>query len=738
MATDHPIYDYFSVNNDNSNNKVYKCNEKWCGTPIKWCSSPSNLIKHLKLHLLPFSEYQKKMINYNYLKRKSPEHKTDEVQAIPASKRHARDAQSSIINCFNNITQVNLHDAMARAFVMNGWSIRATECKHFHDFLSQFKQEKHATIPSRHVLREAIIRNHKSMKIEVVSRLKRSKIPVSLLLDGWTNVRKEKITNLLLVSKGIAYYWCSISNKDSKNTAEWLYNNIKPEIDNILDHGIPIVSYVADNEQVMNALHDKLVVDFPFLVRIPCAAHTIQLAVHKILGDATFKSLIKELLALINMFISNKPMRLLLHNAQPKGKGYKLIRPCDTRWSYTLVAIKRLLKLRNYIDQSLIDGSKPQQSASFWGQLHDLTIILKPFSDATDVIQQDSATLNDVGVQFRCLENHAKSLEQKHPNISNHILNCIHTQWTEHINDLATIATAILAAKPNISTIYQPAKIIQAQNFILNWGAIYLEYYRFINCDNVKHELTSQFVEFTGKTDRFAGFYDRIKATTKVITADEVKREITTPIAVWESFRDGAFELTSVAIAILSICASEAAVERSFSLQDRIHSKSRNKSNDELVEAQMFIKFNTQAMASSPKVEAADAVEITPETEVKPVELEFLNDENVGHLIEEEQEQQQLMQDEDEEDLQHSDDSDKENDSNNNNNNNNNNKAASPEEITAFVHRYIEQHHLTKGARLFGDNENALLNAMAENKPRILTNIVDIKKMVKTLAPVSY
>ena len=159
----------------------------------------------------------------------------------------------------------------------------------------------------------------------------------------------------------------------------------------------------------------------------------------------------------------------------------------------------------------------------------------------------------------------------------------------------------------------------------------------------------------------------------------------------------------------------------------------------------MFVKFNTQAMTNSIKFAAGDAVEITPEAEVKPVELGFLNDENVGLLGEEEE--QQAMQDEDEEEPQQPEDSDKddkENDDNNFNNNNNNNnsnnynyKAASPDEITAFLQRYIEQHHLTKGTRLFGDKENALLNAMAENRPIILTNIVDIKKRIKTLAPVS-
>ena len=42
---------------------------------------------------------------------------------------------------------------------------------------------------------------------------------------------------------------------------------------------------------------------------------------------------------------------------------------------------------------------------------------------------------------------------------------------------------------------------------------------------------------------------------------------------------------------------------------------------------------------------------------------------------------------------------------------------ASPEQITAFVLKYIEENHLTKATRLFGDKENALANAASQHIP---------------------
>lgn len=50
------------------------------------------------------------------------------------------------------------------------------------------------------------------------------------------------------------------------------------------------------------------------------------------------------------------------------------------------------------------------------------------------------------------------------------------------------------------------------------------------------------------------------------------------------------------AIALLSIAGSEAAVERSFSAQDIVHSKRRNRLKDDAVEQEVFIRFNSSIL----------------------------------------------------------------------------------------------------------------------------------------------
>jgi hypothetical protein len=64
------------------------------------------------------------------------------------------------------------------------------------------------------------------------------------------------------------------------------------------------------------------------------------------------------------------------------------------------------------------------------------------------------------------------------------------------------------------------------------------------------------------------------------------------PRAVWNLYLAHSPLLSHAAVAILSVCGSEAAVERTFSAQGLVHSDLRNRLGDATVEAEMFIKFN--------------------------------------------------------------------------------------------------------------------------------------------------
>ena len=245
---------------------------------IKWTGTPQNLANHLEMHSPLFKQYSVELTNSKHNKRKADAEPESSIISVkrPELQCHKPSTILSMFNASKN-SNIKVQDSMALTFIMNGISVRVADSKYFSQLVDLLRTEKLAALPDRRVLRTAMIRQHSVLKEKVITHLKGNNSPTSLLLDGWTNVNKVKITNLLLVSRGVAYYWCSISNKDSKNNAEWLYQAIKTEIELILEHGIAIVSYVADNEAVMTATHNKLVIDYPFLIRIPCAAHTIQL-----------------------------------------------------------------------------------------------------------------------------------------------------------------------------------------------------------------------------------------------------------------------------------------------------------------------------------------------------------------------------------------------------------------------------------------------------------------------------
>ena len=60
-----------------------------------------------------------------------------------------------------------------------------------------------------------------------------------LAIDGWTNYKKNKVTNVSILNPKMkhTYYWTSFENEDDFNTAEWNSNKLIPLIKNLLEKG---------------------------------------------------------------------------------------------------------------------------------------------------------------------------------------------------------------------------------------------------------------------------------------------------------------------------------------------------------------------------------------------------------------------------------------------------------------------------------------------------------------------
>ncbi len=438
-------------------------------------------------------------------------------------------------------------------------------------------------LPSRRFIRESILASAAGVRSAVAELIENEVIAVAA--DGWTNVRRQKITNIVLMLKGQAFYWRSIVNNQA-NTAVWLAAQLLIVIHELTDvYKARVIGIVVDNEAVNAAAHKILQADLPFLIHIPCAAHTVQLVVRSCLDLPNLRPIVEQLIALIRFFDA-KENRISLRRIQEmrEKKTLCVLKPCDTRWNSLLIAAKRIKELHKEVITCYDDDSLPTVSSEFFTQLPTLIDFLEPFQVATDSIQRDTATLQTVFQQFAILRTHTLQNAWAFP--------CLQARWEKRIHGEAVAAVALLSFQDLPAHMNRRA----AQNFIIEFGAAYVWYYSLHGDqeseEKVKDVLRSQLADFNGREGMYADLRSDIESS-KRSAAD--KSEPWIPRKVWLLYTEAM--LCTVALALLSCPASEAAVERTFSAQGLVHTKHRNALLNDAVESEMMLRVNRRTLA---------------------------------------------------------------------------------------------------------------------------------------------
>jgi hypothetical protein len=477
-----------------------------------------------------------------------------------------------------------LLEALARAFAANSWAHEAVESLEVRQLLQLLGFP--GALPSRASIRATIAQVSMSTRAEVAERLRGAIVTVGA--DGWTNVKRQKITNIVPMVNGVAYYWCSITNT-GENTAEWLASQLLPVIRELIaDCGARVVGCVVDNEAVNGAAHRLLLPDLPFLLHIPCAAHTIQLIVRSCLALPHFSLIVQQFVDLVRHFDA-KQHRIALRRQQEQHEVKQLVvqKPCDTRWSSLLMSAERMLLLEREVKHVCLD-TLPSLTAEFWPKLRELVTFLKPFQVATDRIQRDCATLYTVYEQFCMLRQHAERHEWARA--------CIDDRWEKRVHVNAVTASAMLSFVEPVGLDAQAA-----QQFIITFGAAYIWHYKLLPLEQrqIADTLMMQLADFNGREGVFQQLQQQVETMKRVAAATAASSAGPAPWSprkVWLLYPGVALGI--VAVALLSMSASEAAVERTFSAQGRLHTKARNLLDSDSVEAEMMQKFNSRALRS--------------------------------------------------------------------------------------------------------------------------------------------
>lgn len=533
--------------------------------------------------------------------------------------------------------------------------------------IAAFDAYRNSNIPlgDRRVLKrhQALLAQTLRQKVLKAARSHCRSHPLTIGIDGWTNVRKDKVTNVVILCGGVAYYWCSIVNSSHHNTAKWLLEPLLKVLDDIKGHGLIFSALVTDNEEVNKTLHSLLLPHYPFLIRSPCAAHLLQLCVRKALSQPTIEPIMTAMEELLAAF-KYKEARLTLKNLQLTANGnyHCLVRPNDTRWSSWLYASRRLLKLKVYCDVVV-----PQQP-NFWVNLQEVVRFLSPFQLATDIMQSDSSTIYELYDQFKLILQHVEALPSTSCFYSakDDLHNLVIAVFDKHVDMDLVIACALLSFDPHTASLF-PSRLKNAREAFIKFAAEYSLYWNISSASTLDEARNQAFAEWTDWTARTPGsdFEDMDEEVTRLRSYHILHNQQRSkhdrlfsrwnPRAAWSNHVTSAPILSLGAIALLSVAGSEAAVERTFSAQGNIHNQYRNRLEDEAVEAEMYCKFNGAAMKRRPQErDTGNWVELTDDYEEMPLSqivtaslfLTRVAEEVKAHKEEKEREEQERRREE--------------------------------------------------------------------------------------------
>jgi hypothetical protein len=638
---------------------VRKC--KYCSRAYEITTSNPSLVIHLqKNHAQQYFQYKS---NCNGVNDASPSpSKTtsildDEYNSLYSSTASSTSVSSRTPSILSeSIKQYQtdqFHEAVAEYFAVHSIALRSIESPEFLKLLNAYKSSHNTPIPTRKKL-GLIQRKLADERTEgILAKVARAELPASLALDGWSNCAQSKVTNVMLLSQGNAYYLKSYENKLESTTSDWLFNTLQPLMDFLDEKGVQITGIVMDNASVNNKLYELLKTIHPHLVRLPCAAHILQLCVKAILKVRGICNIVEFMDNILTIFRTNSSLMMRLKKIQQKDDDsvnaddasnnnndiecviidddqrmkksslkapLTLVRPMDTRWSSSLYAAQRILKLKH----SICYVAREQDSAvselvcneAMWKELSNFIDLLIPFQITTDIFQSDSANLYSVYKGFtsllKIIEINSASSIFDLKIVKKIIIN----YWRKHINIHATIMSAIFSFDTSHQVLFNEDEDIigSAKRWFIQFAVSYLFKYRKsskgVDINILEGKITQQYGKFKGRLKPFDDLNDRIAkciaiASSKIRTTnllyddEDVKRydeELSSPRfdpkELWFFYSDEAPELAMCALALLSLPSSEASVERSFSQQAIVHRKHRNRLNGEQVEAEMKLKFN--------------------------------------------------------------------------------------------------------------------------------------------------
>lgn len=346
-----------------------------------------------------------------------------------------------------------------------------------------------------------------------------------------------------------------------------------------------------------------------------CLAHTLQLTLKDGMKHPSTEPLISRARKLVNDVRKSSKA----NEAMVKKCGRTLIRDCSTRWNSTFDMLRRLLDVRAELNQVLEDLGMDTLLTSDWSKMENLVKLLEPFSVHTDQLQSDSQSLSQVVPCLLNLEAHLQTTTTG-KQLALVLLKSLRERFavilSPHCSQFDATPAAACLLDPSVSLVLQTPEMgplrRAAEAFVLHLAA---QYHQAASQDDdalIASQPAPHSAPAVLQKYRFLASRLQINAslinepdgsrTNSLLTemkayAEAVKQVATeTPLQFWSSREKNVYpKLAPVALDLVSAPASQAFVERIFSVCGLLSSGLRNRTTTSL-ERRVFLKINKKLL----------------------------------------------------------------------------------------------------------------------------------------------
>jgi len=444
--------------------------------------------------------------------------------------------------------------------------------------------------PTRHLVSNKLLDDKFSKVKEHTTICIADSDALGVMCDGWTNIRNESIINFVVTTPKPIFYK-SLPTGVDRHTGEHIAEQIISVIEDIGPR--KVFGVVTDNAKNMKKAWILITEKYPHITSYGCVAHGLNLLINDIIKMNSLKDIIndgKDIVNNIKRGHITSAAFLDKRNAN-SSTSMALLLPVVTRWGSVVVFFKSLLVNKQIIRSMNVDEivekdlkpnvKKTISSSNFWKKVEFFYSLMNPVAKWITKIESDTPQLSIVPIIFTELK---KSFEETLKN--NNIL-----RYEEKHNIMEALDQRKEFCQSKIhkaANLLDPKYLGKLFDSNDHNEAIEFIYQLSKHMDNIEidaRKVISDFAFFKNKSGPFSKTNEYLW----------VAAEETEALHWWTAFCNHT-ELSKIAIKILSLPATSAAVERTFSTYKDVHSSKRNRLLNERAAKLVFIKHNLQVI----------------------------------------------------------------------------------------------------------------------------------------------